>query len=56
MTEPVFAPALRWLQRPTYLACDFALHGPAWIPAQVRRLPLWCVARLLDVQVWWMTR
>lgn len=39
-TEKELYRRTRYLTRLVHLACDFALHGPAWLPAGVRRIPL----------------
>ncbi len=56
MNEALVYRSLAWSKKPVNAAVRFAINGPRWMPRPLRMLPLWCLGRVVEAQVLWLTR
>lgn len=56
MNEALVMRSLAWSKRPVNAAARFASKGPAWLPREVRTLPLRVLALAVEAHVLWLTR
>lgn len=56
MSRAELVESVSWSRRPVGWAVRFALHGPRVLPMSARRVPLWLIARAVEVQLRFLGR